>query len=203
MSRLTPLLTVALLLTSSLTSTLHAGVEEWTKDKVNAEIAKHAKDVHHLTLRANSGGATVLLAGRIDQTKKDEFDVIFHAKVDAAGIRDGDAVLAYRATPPGRRSKLPTVRSTILFHLRREMPRKAGEATDLFDELMGEGARGGIYGGRHFTRGDDGNWVIYGNFDEPGQDFKVKAVTIMGPDDDDARILVITMFAEVDTGKGQ
>lgn len=176
-----------------------AGVEDWSEEKVNAELVKHVRDVHRIQLTARGGGAAIILGGRIGEAG-DDFDVVYHAKVDAAGIQGGDGALAYVPPTSPRSRKLPTVRGTVHFQLRRPMPRSAEEATALFDELMGKGARGGLYGGRPFVEGDDGNWVIYGEYQaEGGEGFRVKAVSSIGPDDDNPRILVISLLSEVDS----
>jgi hypothetical protein len=173
-----------------------AGVGDWTPEKVEAEIAKHAQDVHHVRVQASHGGAGPLLRGKLGQEGAG-LDVVFHAKVDSAGGARGDGVIAYQAHP-GRPSAPPKVRSSYLFPLTDRLPGSAGEASDLFDRIMGEGARGGIYGGRSFTPRKEGGWELYGAFEAPGKPWKVQGYIALGPDDDDPGLTVLMLFADVE-----
>lgn len=175
-----------------------AGVGDWSPAKVEAEITKHAKDVHHVAVRASHGGAAPLLRGRLGDDSAG-FDVVFHAKVDTAGGVRGDAAIAYEARP-GRAAGPPHVRSSYMFSLTDAFPGSAGAATDLLDRVLGEGARGGIYGGRSLTRSDGGGWELFGAFEAPNTPWKVRGYVTINRDEDDPGLTVLMLFGEVETG---
>lgn len=184
-----------LLVALALVATAQAGVGEWTSAKVEADITKHAQDVHHVQVQASHGGASPLLRGTLGQGKG--FDLVFHAAVDSAGGARGDATMATPVDPaqPGGPTR---VRSTFLFPLTDRYPGTPGEASDLFDRVMGEGARGGIYGGRSFQKGKDGNWELGGAWQAPDGALSVKGYIALSRDEDDPGLTVLLLCAEVE-----
>ena len=64
----------------------------------------------------------------------------------------------------------------------------------------GEGARGGIYANRSFTRSDDGGWELYGEFEAPDAPWKVRGYISISRDEDDPSQTVLLLFAEAETG---
>jgi hypothetical protein len=183
-------------------SSAEAGIGDLAEPKVNAEIEKHARDVHGVAISAFSGGGTVLLKDPMAK-KTERFEIGCHAKIKAENGSTGDATLAYDSWEKGAAEDSISVRGSMLFALNRGAPATPEEADALFDGMFGEGARGGVYGARSFAPGDNGEWMLYGEYHHAGEDaFVVKGFVSIGPDDDDPSLLVISFFSEVQPGAG-
>lgn len=180
-----------------LAGSLGAGVGDWTEAKVDAEIRKHVREVHHVEVEVESGGAAFLLRSPIG-VEPAAFDLVFHAKIETAGGFRGDAGMTFLA---GGGAASTEVRGSVLLPLAVPMPASAAAATALFDRVFGEGSRGGVYADRTLVRGDDGAWVLHGEFVSEEAAFSVKAFGSIAPDDDDPSLLVLALFSEVRSGR--
>jgi hypothetical protein len=195
------------LLSLSLAVGVAAAGEPLTEEHVNASLARFIKDIHRVDMTVTAGGPALLVHGltKPGAFAPDSMSLVLHGKAETASGFRGDVALALQGVTAPKKdqaeSQPSSTNGSVIFRTEEAMPATVGQATDLFDRVVGCEGRAGLMGGRSFTKGDDGAWWLMGEWKQPaGADgapgTHLRAVLTIGPDRDGPQYTLVGMYSE-------